>query len=193
MLAFWLGLAPPPYILYAKFMSTPQERKDWIFYYEREGCPKVDVCRRFKISRPTFDKWLKRWRRGHQARSLEEKSRTPKRSPRMLSRELQTQIRYLRGQLSKRKAVQLIAGEGVRITKREVAGFRINPYLLYEINWGRPSLKNRTSYRKIHKILQDDWFIQRTRKVPSIHAIENACSRRGKKYNRKKKSTRGPA
>lgn len=183
-------------MLYANAMITPQERLSWISYYEREGCLKVDVCRRFKISRPTFDKWLRRWRRGHHERSLEEKPRTPKRSPRMLSLKMQDYIRFLRGQLSKRKALNLFLGEGVkvRISKRRLSRFKLNPDLLSEIYLeGRSSLGNKTSYREIQKILQADWLIQRDRKVPSVHAIANACSRRGKKYRRSRKTTRGPA
>lgn len=174
-----------PDIVYAMKKNSPAARTEWVSYYEREGCSKADVCRRFKISRPTFDKWLSRWRRGHRDKSFEERPRTPRRSTRMLSAALQAYIRFLRGQLSKRKARELISGRKVRMSERKIARFRHNVNLLNEIFWeGRPDLKNRTSYRSIQKILRDDWNLLLSGPVPSIHAIVNACARRGKKYLR---------
>ena len=166
----------------------------------------------------------------------------------MLSQKMQGHIRFLRGQISKRKALKLILGEGekVRISKRELSRFKLNSHLLNEIYlMGRPSLKNRTAYRDIQKILNDERLIERDgllpdfrtltyrglqkilnderlierdgllprihpspsvpkrlekkkliprdRNSPSIHAIANACRRKGQKYRRQRKSTCGPA
>ena len=60
-------------------VSIMSQREEFVRLARQPGANKSELCRRFKVSRPTGDKWIARAMRGE---GLEDRSRRPKCSPR---------------------------------------------------------------------------------------------------------------
>lgn len=72
------------------------QRLLWFAEYEKEN-DVLAVCRKFSISRKTFYKWLKRYKRaGKAVESLADQSRRPHSSPRATPQEIISRLRELR-------------------------------------------------------------------------------------------------
>jgi transposase InsO family protein len=76
-----------------KEVSIVSQREEFVILAMQPGANKAELCRRFRISRPTADKWLARARAGEK---LEDRSRRPKRSPKRSARSVEAPIVQLR-------------------------------------------------------------------------------------------------
>lgn len=69
---------------------TPDERRELVALIE-SGSPKKAVCKKFVISRPTLDKWLKRYY-ADGVKGLEDSASTPKSSPNRTPQDIKEKI-----------------------------------------------------------------------------------------------------
>jgi len=163
--------------------------------YYRSGKTKAAVCRKFGISRPTLDKWLKRWKLGRRLASLENRPPVPKKFRDILTAKEQVILRALSAQAAKPR---LKGGRpnpsllGILMRKpRRSGGVTSGADELTdpgEIDCFRTHYQG-LSYREIQALLRSDgWVYGWDRRPPSLHAISNAINRRGHPFIRRKKT-----
>lgn len=69
---------------------TPEKRRELISLID-DGSTKLDVCKKFGISRPTLDKWLKRYY-ADGLKGLEDSASTPKTSPNRTPQDIKEKV-----------------------------------------------------------------------------------------------------
>ncbi|MBI2430010.1 MAG: helix-turn-helix domain-containing protein [Ignavibacteriales bacterium] len=106
-----------------EILPTPEERLEWFAEYERVG--KVPpVCKKFGISRKTFYKWWRRYKRQNQSLdSLKNRSRRPHSNPRATPEHIVKRLKMLREQTGfgqKRLQLYLAIWYGIDIAENTI-------------------------------------------------------------------------
>lgn len=106
-----------------EILPTPEERMAWLAEYERVGKVPL-VCKKFNISRKTFYKWLRRYKKNNQSLdSLKNRSRRPHSNPRATPEHIVKRLKMLREQTGfgqKRLQLYLAIWYGIDIAENTI-------------------------------------------------------------------------